>query len=338
MRRRTKVNVTLAITLWLIASHYVAHHGFNLGPILSHFGYHLHSDDLTRLDQSQREMIEQRFKSRKASLREYCSRNYVPNEINFESLKWSSIIYDDALPSPRHPHHAAKFLGCVPPESGSTIFQAWWWDVYNPQLTFTQESRQLNQQRMAQIKENHRNKLLQSPHSIKFMVIRHPLTRFVGSWDDIFCTHCQIGRQIIQQNPTLSQISQQTSDSEYMIALPSLVNFVVQDRSNLEIDAHFSSQMSQCQPCAVDYDYIIKLETIQEDIQYLMALLDRPDNTKELVSQETISKNRNPDLYRHYFRTITDAALDALAHVHADDMNAFNYTLDTQSKAIGGWY
>ena len=62
------------------------------------------------------------------------------------------------------------------------------------------------------------------------MVIRHPLTRFVGSWDDIFCAHCRIGRQIIQQNPTLSQISQQTSDSEYMIALPSLVNFVVQDR------------------------------------------------------------------------------------------------------------
>ena len=67
--RNSKVNVTLAITLWLIASHYVAHHGLNLGPILSHFGYHLHSDDLTRLDQSQREMIEQRFKSRKASLR-----------------------------------------------------------------------------------------------------------------------------------------------------------------------------------------------------------------------------------------------------------------------------
>ena len=86
------------------------------------------------------------------SQREYCSRNYVPNEINHDSLKWSSIIFDDALPSPRHPHHAAKFIGCVPPESGSTIFQAWWWDVYNPQLEFTLESRQLNQRRMAQIK------------------------------------------------------------------------------------------------------------------------------------------------------------------------------------------
>ena len=25
--------------------------------------------------------------------------------------------------------------------------------------------------------------------------------------------------------------------------------------------------MAQCQPCAIDYDYIVKLETIQEDIQ-----------------------------------------------------------------------
>lgn len=63
------VNVSLAVSLWLIAFHYVAHHGLNLGPILSHFGYHFHSDDLLRLDQSQREMIEQRFKSRKTTLR-----------------------------------------------------------------------------------------------------------------------------------------------------------------------------------------------------------------------------------------------------------------------------
>ena len=28
--------------------------------------------------------------------------------------------------------------------------------------------------------------------------------------------------------------------------------------------------MAQCQPCAIDYDYIVKLETIQEDIQVLV--------------------------------------------------------------------
>ena len=49
-------------------------------------------------------------------------RNYVPSEINFSSEDWSNIIADDQLPSIRNPRKS-KFVGCVPPESGSTIFQ-----------------------------------------------------------------------------------------------------------------------------------------------------------------------------------------------------------------------
>ena len=61
------------------------------------------------------------------------------------------------------------------------------------------------------------------------MVVRHPLTRFVGSWDDLFCQHCQAGREIIAKNPTLGKMLE-SDDSEYMISLPNLVNFAVQDR------------------------------------------------------------------------------------------------------------
>ena len=61
------------------------------------------------------------------------------------------------------------------------------------------------------------------------MVVRHPLTRFVGSWDDLFCQHCSAGHEIIAENPTLGKMLE-SDDSEYMISLPNLVNFAVQDR------------------------------------------------------------------------------------------------------------
>ena len=81
------------------------------------------------------------------------------------------------------------------------------------------------------IQENHRNKLLQSPHAIKFIVVRHPLTRFVGSWDDIFCAHCQLGHELIEKHTSLAQMTEADSDDEeYMISLPNLVDFAVQDR------------------------------------------------------------------------------------------------------------
>ena len=64
---------------------------------------------------------------------------------------WLNIIADDSLPSPRT-KRKSKFFGCIPPESGSTIFQAWWWDVYNPNLDFTRDSRKANQHKMEQMK------------------------------------------------------------------------------------------------------------------------------------------------------------------------------------------
>ena len=82
---------------------------------------------------------------------EYCSRNYVSNELRMSDSDWLNIIADDSLPSPRT-KRKSKFFGCIPPESGSTIFQAWWWDVYNPNLDFTRDSRKQNQEKMDQMK------------------------------------------------------------------------------------------------------------------------------------------------------------------------------------------
>ena len=177
--------------------------------------------------------------------------------------------------------------------------------------------------------------------------------------------------------------------------------------------------MSQCHPCAINYDYIIKLETIYEDIQarfqqresfrvlgtimielvtefllvtilkpcdkwtivikivigflkltfviniirpkvrhqhqkffssptsffsigwtrkkYLMAILNRPDNTKELISQETISKNKNAELFKFYFNLLSPEALETLNRIHLDDLDIFNYSFDPIKKLIGGW-
>ena len=87
------------------------------------------------------------FSKIKKMFREYCARNYVSDEVNFSSSDWENIIADIELPSPRT-KKKSKFFGCIPPESGSTIFQAWWWDVYNPQLDFTKRSRTKIQDKM----------------------------------------------------------------------------------------------------------------------------------------------------------------------------------------------
>ena len=102
------------------------------------------------------------------------------------------------------------------------------------------------------------------------------------------------GKDIINRNAQLKSLNTEDGTSDYLISFPDLVNYANQRFfiifnfqsiiffakntilpenflneifRNLNFDVHFASQMSQCHPCAINYDYIIKLETIYEDIQ-----------------------------------------------------------------------
>ena len=79
------------------------------------------------------------------------------------------------------------------------------------------------------------------------------------------------------------------------------------------------------------------LPTLFLDISYLIAKLGRLDNTKELVSQETISKNKNVNLYRYYFNTLNEDLLKKLVSYYNTDSSLFNYNFDLNRRAIGGW-
>ena len=57
--------------------------------------------------------------------------------------------------------------------------------------------------------------------------------------------------------------------------------------------------MSQCHPCAINYDYIIKLETIYEDIQgrffnsHLLEIGNGPKFTIRSLGLKILSQNES---------------------------------------------
>jgi len=73
------------------------------------------------------------------------------------------------------------------------------------------------------------------------------------------------------------------------------------------------------------------------DLSYLIAKLNRLDNTKELVSPETILKNKNINLYRYYFNTLNFDLLKKLVTFYETDSTLLNYVFDYTKRAIGGW-
>ena len=71
------------------------------------------------------------------------------------------------------------FFGCMPPESGFTVFSSWLFDAYYPQDEFNQAGRAKLAQKVSQIDLD---MLLANEKTVTFAVVRHPMTRFVSSW------------------------------------------------------------------------------------------------------------------------------------------------------------
>lgn len=155
--------------------------------------------------------------------------------------------------------------------------------------------------------------------------------------DDHFCPECEIGKTILKENPALAELASrwQFDGDEYQVRFDLLAKYLVERGS--QFDNHFKNQAEACAICQIDYKYIIKLETLHEDLSYLIAKLNRLDNTKELVSPETISKNKNINLYRYYFNTLNFDLLKKLVTFYETDSKLLNYVFDYTKRAIGGW-
>ena len=99
------------------------------------------------------------------------SRHVVLNLLIMCSLDASFPAYNN--------RQKTAFFGCMPPESGYTVFSSWLFDAYYPQDEFNQLGRLKLADKVSQIDLD---ALLANEKTITFAVVRHPMTRFVSSW------------------------------------------------------------------------------------------------------------------------------------------------------------
>ena len=82
--------------------------------------------------------------------------------------------------------------------------------------------------------------------------------------DDHFCPDCPVGSDIMSENPVLSELASrwQFDGDEYQIRFDLLAKYLVENGDSF--DAYFKTQATSCAMCSIDFQYIIKLETLHE--------------------------------------------------------------------------
>lgn len=129
-------------------------------------------------------------------------------------------------------------------------------------------------------------------HSTKFMFVREPYERLLSGYvDKLFAPNAAywsfIGTFIVTQfRPNATKRAKLCGDD---VTFEEFVRYFINSQhNNMRRDAHFVPNFEHCRPCEIDYEYIGKLETFEEDTLYLLEKFDLSDKVKfENFEKET---------------------------------------------------
>ncbi|XP_070568969.1 carbohydrate sulfotransferase 14-like [Ptychodera flava] len=157
-------------------------------------------------------------------------------------------------------------------------------------------------------------------HYYKFMFVRHPFARLLSAYRDKFGRPETVfveryGTYMLQQYRKVATVP--INASEFRITLGEFVKFVIEQPIR-QMDQHWRPMHEICQPCAVNYSYIGKLENLRGDADqvfkelYVQDLVEFPhrqlyyNETRYPKPEDEIAKLPKEDILRY----VTKFSLD----------------------------
>ena len=186
----------------------------------------------------------------------------------------------------------------------------------------------------------------------KFLVVRHPFERLVSAYRD--------------KIETLKEFFQPIQEQEHVknITFETFVNYIIQEhegrysnafssdietkgkgmsetskgrtrkkiislrqKDHLYLNPHWAQYSTLCHPCHIDYDYIVKFETMRENAAYILSKLGPHHECLEEKYPELFEKAKPSSwqLHKKYLNRLTSLQLNKLREIYSIDFKMFEY-------------
>ena len=175
----------------------------------------------------------------------------------------------------------------------------------------------------------------------KFLVLRHPFDRLLSAYFDKAVNHIHpfLNRTYGLYNKIRDfalrnfphNYSSEFEKENYLPSFKEFVNYVRRNQQN----GHWLSQSSQCNICAVHYDYIMRIETMPHDCplftkKYYPEVQHCPNHnsyratysSKELFSPKILNA----------FNELTGKEMKFIQKLYQQDLQRFGYHFDVKTK------
>ncbi|XP_058136106.1 carbohydrate sulfotransferase 8 [Dasypus novemcinctus] len=172
----------------------------------------------------------------------------------------------------------------------------------------------------------------------KMLFVREPFERLVSAFRDKFehpnsYYHPVFGKAILARYR--ANASREALRTGSGVRFPEFVQYLLDVHRPVGMDIHWDHVSRLCSPCLVDYDFVGKFESMEDDANFFLSLIRAPRNLtfprfKDRHSQEARTTAR---ITRQYF-----AQLSALQRQRAYDFYYMDYLMFNYSKPFADLY
>lgn len=283
-------------------------------------GSNITQRDLAAAEETWRRSIERRFAERRESVRARCE----------EVGPYPYSVYRTA----RMSFYLSKnynLVMCVTAKSGATTWKTHLLrldGVTDPRIgnphsgKYDRLIRASIQLSPAQLQE-----ALTSPSATRVMTARHPLARLVSGYQDKF----NDGQRALRSmgNRLTKRHCRNCTRPDGTLPFPQFLSLILTELSRRGVaglDKHYRPYSTVCSPCGIQYDYIFKQETFDEDLRYLTQVLDLKEVKAGLRTNTKGDKSQH-SRYLEYYRDVPPDVLKQIFRLYEKDFRIFDYEI-----------
>lgn len=278
------------------------------------------------------------YKQRMKNIKEYCKKNYetvLPHDPIYELLtkevEWKNYNVD--LPMIVDPIH--KLMYCEMPKVGSTNWKRVLMKLTN--LAKYKDVDLMDINKVRRFQENNLTKLIEYEPSkreemldeyYKFTFVRNPFERILSGYKDK--GYRPYFPNITDKEYKLKSDEIEDFEARDLEGFEHFIDYLIERGPDTGIGGHFGVRVRHwtryydiCHFCAVKYDFVGKIESINDDADYLI----QDAGIDKLVQYPHYDKATSKDLLKQFYDPIPMHKIHDLYTVFKVDFELFEYEI-----------
>ncbi|XP_076991850.1 carbohydrate sulfotransferase 9 isoform X2 [Tamandua tetradactyla] len=165
----------------------------------------------------------------------------------------------------------------------------------------------------------------------KAVFVRDPMERLVSAFRDKFehpnsYYHPVFGKAIIKKYRPNACEKELNNGSG--VKFKEFIHYLLDSHRPVGMDIHWEKVSKLCYPCLINYDFVGKFETLEEDTNYFLQLIGAPKELKfpNFKDRHSSDERTNAQVVRQYLKDLTRTERQLIYDFYYLDYLMFNYT------------